>query len=256
MIRVLADSVDDATLIAEAVGGPRDVVNGSSWLPGGDAQLECVILGWRSPVPPERLELIRELGREMPWVPVILVTDQAPDVARWLREQRVSDIVWFEAVRTELRGRVETQCRTAALFTLAAQIEASTLPHALRRGLAHSFRAATDRPVRTVKELAQVLGRSPVTLSQAFRTRVSSEATLGQFLNALVILRAHQLRNSRLTWEAVGRRLGYSRSTLHLKSKQWTGQTLKQLARTPRAHLMSKFVSEYVDPLFKGGMQP
>ena len=249
MIRILADSSDDAALIEEAVGGAAQVVNGSSGLAGRDAQVECVVLGFRSPVSPGRLELAREIGREMPWVPVILVTDPAPDAARWLREHRVSDIVWFEEVRTELHPRVETQCRTAVLFAFAEEIEGSTLPPTLRRGLAHSLRAATDQPVRNVKELAHVLRRSPVTLSQAFRIGVSGDATLSRFLNALVVLRAHQLRNSGLSWVIVGQRLGFTRPTLHVKSKQWPGQTLKHLARVPRDHLMEKFVSGYMQPL-------
>ena len=256
MIWVLADSSEDATLIEEAVDGAVRVLNGSSGLAGRDGQIECVVLGFRSPVLPGRLQLVRQIGREMPWVPVILVTDPTPDAARWLRERHVSDIVWFEEVKTELDRRVETRCRTGVLFAFAEEIESSRLPPTLRRGVAHSLRAATDHPLRNVKELAHVLGRSPVTLSQAFRTRVSSDATLSQFLNALVVVRAHQLRKSGLTWESVGRTLGFTRPTLHSKSKRWPAQTLKHLARVPRGRLMTKFGSDYIQPLLKRDTPP
>ena len=251
MIRILADSSDDAKLIEEAVGRRAQVLYWSGGIADRDAQVECVILGVRSPVPPGRLELVRQIGREMPWVPVILVTDPTRDAARWLREHRVADIVWFEELQTELRPRVEAQCRTTVLFGFAEEIEREALPPTLCRGLADSLRHATDQPVRNVKELAEILGCSTVTLSQGFRARVSGDATLSQFLNALVVLRAHQLRNSGLTWVSVGRTLGFTRPTLNKKSKQWPGLTLRHLARVPRAHLMAKFDSDCMQRLLR-----
>ena len=252
MIRVLADSAHDAALIEEAVGGAAQVVNGAGPLTDDDAYVECVVLGCRSPVPPGRFELVREIEEEVPWAPIIFVTDPAPGVAQWLGETGVSDIVWFDDVHSDLRSRIEARCRTAVLFALAAEVDRSTLTPALGSALAHSLRAAADRPLRNVKELADVLRRSPVTLSQAFRTSVTGEATLAQFLGALVILRAHQLRTSGLSWEVVGQRLGFTRPTLHLRSKKWPGRTLKQLARTPRQQLLAQFASDHLQPLLHG----
>ena len=51
MIRILADSSDDAKLIEEAVGRSAQVY-WSGGIADRDAQVECVILGVRSPVPP------------------------------------------------------------------------------------------------------------------------------------------------------------------------------------------------------------
>ena len=252
MIRVLADSAHDAALIEEAVGGAAHVVNGAGQLTGNDAHVECVVVGCRSPVPPGRLELVRKIKEQEPWSPIILVTEPKVDVAQWLGETGVSDIVWFEKVRTDLRSRIEAQCRTAVLFRWAVEVESSTLPPALRSALAYGLRAATDRPVRKVQALADALRRSPVTLSQAFRTNVTGEATLGQFLSALVIVRAHQLRTSGLSWEAVSQHLEFRRPTLHGKSKRWPGRTLKQLARTPRQRLLAKFTADHLEPLLDG----
>ena len=255
MIRVLADSAHDVALITEAIGGPTQVVNGAIQLAGDDAHVECVVLGCRSPVPPGRLELVRALEREVSGAPIIFVTDPAPDAARWLSESGVSEIVWFEDVRTGLRPRIEVLCRTAVLFGLAEEIEGWTLPPALRTALAHSLRAATDRPVRTVKELAAAVRCSPVTLSQAFRASAARDVTLSQFLRALVLLRAHQLRTSGVSWETVSRRLGFTRPTLHRKARKWPGRTLGQLARTPRQELLSTFANDLVRPLSKGGRE-
>lgn len=252
MIRVVADSSSDAALIAEAVGGAAEVLNGVGPFRRGDSRVECVVLACRSPVPPARLTLARELEREVPWVPLIFVTDPAPGVARWLAESGVSDIVWFENIQTELRPRIETLRRTAVLFGLAEEVDGSALSPALRSALSYCLRAAADRPVRSVKTLAAARGRAPVTLSQAFRKSVAGDATLSQFLSALVILRAHQLRTSGLSWEAVGQRLGFTRPTLYRKSKKWPGRTLKHLARTPRQHLLAEFISNQMRPLLPG----
>lgn len=252
MIRVVADSSSDAALIADAVGGAAELLNGVGPFRRGDSRVECVVLACRPPVPPARLTLAREIEREVPWVPIIFVTDPAPGVARWLAESGVSDIVWFENIQTELRPRIETLCRTAVLFGLAEEVDGSALSPALRSALSYSIRAAADRPVRSVKTLAEALGRAPVTLSQAFRKSVAGDATLSQFLSALVILRAHQLRTSGLSWEVVGERLRFTRPTLHRKSKQWPGRTLKELARTPRQHLLAAFVADHMQPLLNG----
>ena len=252
MIRVLADSAHDAALIEEALGGAAQVINEAGPLTDDDAPVECVVLGCRSPVSPGRLELVRAIEQEVPWAPIIFVTDPAPDIARWLRESGVSEIVWFDDVHASLRSRIEARCRTAALFRFAAEIERSTLPSALRTALAYGLRTATDRPVRSVKSLADALRRSPVTLSQAFRTSVAGDVTLSRFLGALVILRAHQLRTSGLSWELVSERLGFPRQTLHEKSKKWPGRTLKQLGRTPRQHLLAEFASDHMEPLLNG----
>ncbi|MCY3700262.1 MAG: hypothetical protein OXH46_11655 [Gemmatimonadetes bacterium] len=252
MIRVLADSAHDAALIEEAVGGAAQVVNGAAPLTGGDAHVECVVVGCRSPVAPGRLELVRKIAQEVPWAPIIFVTDPTLDSAQWFREGGVSEIVWFNDVHANLRSRIESQCRTVVLSRWAAEVESSTLPPALCSALAYGIRAATDRPVRRVQALADALGRSPVTLSQAFRTAVTGEATLSQFLSALVILRAHQLRTSGLSWEAVSRHLEFRRPTLHSKSKKWPGRTLKQLAQTPRQHLLAKFTADHLEPLLDG----
>ena len=211
-----------------------------------------MILGARHPIPAEMVELVRELQRNMPWVPVILVTDDVSAVARWLTDTRISEIVRFEDVQAELNPG-STRCVESPCCTAWPRKSSSRRlnPH-FARALTHSLRAASDRPVRNLQELAAAIGRAPVTLSQAFRSRTGGDMTLRQFLGALVILRAHQLRTSGRNWETVCRHVGFARRTLHGKSKQWPGRTLAQLAPTPRKELLAQFVSDHVHPLLSG----
>jgi hypothetical protein len=252
MIRVHADSSRDRALIVKAIGGAGRVVHGVGPFGSDDTRVECVIMGSRHPISVERLALVREFERNMPWVPVIVVTDDVAAVALWLPEMGVSEIVRYEDIQAELQSRIEAVCRTAALHSLAEEFQQSTLTPALRAALTHGLRAATDRPVRSVGELAVAVGCAPVTLSQAFRRHVNGHVTLRQFLGALVILRAHQLRTSGFNWDTVCRNVGFTRPTLHSKSKQWPGQMLGQLARTPRQELLARFVSDHVHPLLDG----
>ena len=253
MIRVHAGSSQDDILIAREAGFAEHVVGRLDAITRDHSDAECFVLGRRGPVGDETLRLVRELERDRPLVPIILVVDEVSAVATSLAERAVSAVLTFKEIKTELRPRVDLACRTAVLHEWAELIRAaSALPPVLRPALMHGLYAAADRPVRTVKDLAAAIRRSPVTLSQAFRAGVVGDATLGRFLSALVILRAHQLRTSGLSWEVVESRLDFGRRTLHRKSKNWPGLTLGQLARTPRQDLLARFAADHMHPLLNG----
>lgn len=82
MIQILADSPGDAALIAKAVGSNARVVDDPVRFANGGRHVECLILGCRHPIPPEKIELLRTIERDTPWVSVILVTDREPEAAR------------------------------------------------------------------------------------------------------------------------------------------------------------------------------
>ncbi|WP_419167036.1 hypothetical protein [Candidatus Palauibacter sp.] len=233
--------------------GSLQVVTDEGQFTDPEGHDECLIAGCRHPIPPEKLELLRKVERKVPWLPTILVTDSDLEVARQLRDTRVSELLWFDELM-ELPARIDAALRTVPLFRLADQVLESKLPAALRSALQHSLRAATDVPFRSVKDLAGAVSYSPAALSRQFRESVATRATLSQLLSALVIVRAHELRASGLGWKAVSQRLGFVRQTLHRKSRRWPGSTLTQLQRIPRAQLMARFVADLVRPLLSGCM--
>ena len=249
MIKVVAGSPDDGAIIVRAVGCTARVVQDEGLFTGRDVHAACVIVACRHPIPPERLALLQEIERKAPWIPVILLTDRKPGVARQLCNVRVSDIVWFESPSTELRSRIDTICRTTPLPRLADEIESSGLPPALRSALAYSLRSTIGLPVPGVKELAAAVCYSPVTLSQEYRVSVGGVTTLSEFLSALAVARAHLLRLSGLRWEAVAGRLGLTRQTLYRKAKRWPGRTLAQLEQIQYTTLVATFVSDFGRPL-------
>ncbi|MCY3700192.1 MAG: hypothetical protein OXH46_11300 [Gemmatimonadetes bacterium] len=260
MIQVFADTPRDADRIRRAVHGDVQVVENAeelatdlgcdhSRLDRDHGRLDCVVVGCHTRFLHERIGLLTRLERELPWVPVILVTDRDAKAAKLLASTRCSALVWFDDPAARLRSRIETACETTALAHLAERIRRSALPPALRRALVHSLRRAGSAPVSSVGGLAAAMRSSPVTLSHEFTARVDGGATLCRFLSALVILRAHQLRLSGSSWTNAGGRLGFPRRTLNRKAHTWPGRSLADLERITPDRLLSAFVEEYVRPL-------
>ncbi|WP_420441652.1 hypothetical protein [Candidatus Palauibacter sp.] len=231
MILVLADTPLDAREISGAVGGSVRVVDSTRELTAEGEEVETVIVGCRSRRLRERIDLLARLERERPWVPVVLVTDPDPDVAKLLVRVRVSALVWFPELRTRLQSRLDAARATAGLFCLAESVGRSELPRALRRALAYAVRQAASRPVRNVRELAEVVGCTPVTLFQQFGAHAGGETTLARFLGGLAILRVHELRRSGLHWKCVTARTGIRRATVNRRVRTWPGCTFEELGR-------------------------
>ncbi|MYH51239.1 MAG: helix-turn-helix transcriptional regulator [Gammaproteobacteria bacterium] len=252
MIKILADSENDAALIARAVGNAAQVVADAVQFTNGDGPVECMVLGCRHPIPAKTIELLRDIERKRLWMPLILVTDRKPEAVRRLSDVKASAIVWFADLQTELPLKIEAARGSVPLLRLAEQAEGATLPPALRTALAYSLRAAIDRPARSVKELAAAVRYSPITLSKAFSDWQDLRTTLSQFLEALVILRARQLRSSGVGWKSVSVRLGFARETLQRKSKRWPGCTLVQLEEVPPDRLLAALVERYLQPTRPG----
>ncbi|MDE2720857.1 hypothetical protein [Candidatus Palauibacter polyketidifaciens] len=210
-----------------------------------------MIIGCRSRFIEDRIVLIKDIGRRLPLIPVILVTDRDISVPRLLRGVNIFSLVWFDDVQTQLQSQVEEARHTVALSRLSETVRRSGLPPALRAGLVHSFQRARSMPVRNVAELAQAVRRSPITISQQFRIHAGGVTTLSSFIGGLVLLRALQLRLAGSTWTKVSEHLGLARATLNRRSRAWLGCTLTELERIAPEHLLASFVSKYLRPLLE-----
>ena len=253
MINIVADSSYDAAPIESAVDGPARIVTDIGCLESDDVGVGCLILGCPAQDLARWVEPLEKIKDDWPGVAVIVVTNPDPEVARHLSGITVSAVVWFEDVPSKLGPAIRAACGEDHGPRLARDIEESTLSPSLRSALVHGLRAAaTDRPVRSVRELASAVPHSHITLSQEFRKSVEGRTTLARFLRALVILRAHELRSSGLVWDRVAGRLWIPRPTLHRQSMRWPGRTLGQLAATSRQHLLAQFTRDFARPLLAG----
>ncbi len=249
MIGILADTPHDAELMRRGVAGGVRVIHAAADLTAADLDIECLVFSSRSELLPERISLLREVERKIPWVPVILVTDRTISIARLLTRVQVADLVWFEDVERQLASRIESACSGSALLQMADRIRRSTAPPALRSALSHGLREARRTPVRNVQELAAAVDCSPVTLFQQFQARARGRTTLNRFLGALVLLRAQQLRATGSKWKDVSAQLGLPRETLRRKATRWLGCNLIELERIPPHQLLSAFALEHFAPL-------
>lgn len=253
MISIVADSSYDVAPIENAVDGPARVVTDIDCLASDDVDVGCLILGCRAQDLARWVGPLEEIKSDWPGVPVIVVTDPDPEVALQLSGIAVSAVVWFEDLPSTLDSAIRAACGEDHGRRLVRDIEESTRSPSLRSALTYSLRAAgTDRPVRSVRELASAVGYSHVTLSQEFRKSVGGRTTLARFLRALVILRAHEVRSAGPVWDRVAERLRRPRPTLHRQSMKWPGRTLGQLATTSRQQLLARFVRDFARPLLAG----
>ncbi|MYA33784.1 MAG: hypothetical protein F4164_03985 [Gemmatimonadales bacterium] len=251
MIGILADTPHDAELMRGAVVGGVRVIHTASDLSAADLGIECLVFGSRSGLLAERIAVLREVERKLPWVPVILVTDRKIAIARLLSRVQVADLVWFEDIERQLASRIESACSGSALLQMAEKIRRSTAPPALRSAVAHALREARRTPVRNVQELAAAVDCSPVTLFQQFQARALGRTTFNRFLGALAILRAQQLRASGSKWKHASAQLGLPRETLRRKAKRWLGCNLLELERIPPHQLLAAFALEHFAPLLE-----
>ncbi|MYC88212.1 MAG: hypothetical protein F4X22_08260 [Gemmatimonadales bacterium] len=251
MIWILADTRRDAERLRRIVGGAAHIVDAAGELTAGANGASCIIVGCRLRSLRERTELLRDLGLRRPWVPVILVTDRAADVARLLSNVRVTALVWLDDLQTQLPHRIQAARATTELAHLAERIQSSSIRRALRSALVYAFRQAEGTPVRSVKQLASAIRSSPATLSHEFRAQVSGELKLSGLLSGLATLKAQQLRRSGSSWRNVAASLGCDRRTLSRRSHRWPGCTLAEVERWAPEQLLAAFVSEYVRPLLE-----
>ena len=250
MIHILGDTPRDVELIRQAVHGAVQIIDAAGEIPADDGEIDCVIVTCPSRLLSARIELLREIERKLPLIPVILVTDRETSVAPLLSDVRVSALVWFDELQSRLQLRIEEVRDTAALSRLAGLMRRSIGQPALRAALVHSLSKARSTPIQSVQELAGAVGRSPATLSQQYRAH-NGRATLSRFLSALLVLRAHQLRLFGTSWENVSGQLGVTRQTLYRKCRNWLDCTLNEMELIAPDLLLASFTSEYVHPLLE-----
>ncbi|WP_428273604.1 hypothetical protein [Candidatus Palauibacter sp.] len=253
MIGIFAGSAAEARTMSSVAGTEARVFRTVSELAEDGRGIECLVFSSRGRSLAARLDLLREIERKLPWVPVILVADREIAIAPVLSRVKVADLVWFEDVGRELAPRIEAARGVSALLQLSEKIRRSGAPPALRAAIVHSLRQARNTPVRNVKELAAAVGCSPVTLFQQFGARASGRTTFSRFLGALAIMRAQQLRALGISWKRVAEQVGLSRGTLARRSNRWPGCTLSELDRIAPDQLLAAFASEHVAPLLDEG---
>ena len=116
-----------------------------------------------------------------------------------------------------------------AMHPLAVALDkAVSLPVPLRTAL--TFACDSERPVHSVKQLAQAVMSNRRTLWHQWRKVVGlSGLRLQDFLHWVLLLRATGLKSSGHTWQSAAKEVGIHPHTLSRYAKQLTGQFLLEL---------------------------
>ncbi|HEX8849740.1 MAG TPA: hypothetical protein VF761_09425 [Gemmatimonadaceae bacterium] len=178
------------------------------------------------------------LRRQLPDVPVVVVTTKDADNLRHLARCPVEEIVWLHEAERELRGAVSRAAATTVLVRLAHAFSTTPrLPAVLRVAFAHACRA--EQPVRSVAELASAVGRHAHTLWYHWHRTLGSASALRleDCVDWILLLRACQLRDGTQGWDAVARKLHVHRHTLDRLIRRLVGCTPGELSRLPRSVL-------------------
>ena len=84
MILLSADTCADTERIKNAVDDAAIAVCPATELTTADSESDCIIIGCRSRFLQERIDVLKEIERQLPLVPVILVTDRQTGIAGFL----------------------------------------------------------------------------------------------------------------------------------------------------------------------------
>lgn len=249
MTLVVADSRHTAQAVCRAVGPGARLAHSTEAFGALDGEVEPVVVVCHGRIRQEQVELLVRLERERPWVPVVLVADPDPELARQLLRVRTSAMVWLTELETHLRRRLDAVRATWGLWSLAGAFERSSLPPALGKALVHAARRAAKRPVRNVRELARDVGCAPVTLFRQFGARANGVTTLSAFIAGLSVLRVYELRRSGLNWKRVEQHMQLGRATITRRAKVWPGCPPGELVQMTPDRLFAAFTAEHVRPI-------
>jgi hypothetical protein len=186
--------------------------------------------------------------------PLVVVTTKDADNARLLSHLHADEVVWLGEVDRALWQAVRAAESRQLLHRLANAFERSRLlPPVLRLALAHGCRS--ERPVRSVAELARGAGRDRRTLWRAWQdaardhARTAPPLRLHDVVHWLLILRAASRKTSRESWSSVARGLGVHEHTLARAAAALVGTSLRQLSVDGEPVVARGFERQVVVPL-------
>lgn len=212
------------------------------------AGVEAIVFACASQRLDAHRKVLERLIRQFPRAPVILVVDQNLEAVRSTSGLRLTRIVWFEELHNgSLDQIIEEGLADHGFGAMIRQIQAARLPRLLTRALVRALRAA-DLPFLSVADLAASVPCSPFTLSHQFHDAVGGEFTFSDFLSALQLVRARQLRSTK-PWESAARDIGLTDRSLRRKSQKLFGCNLRDLHRLEVDELLEDSLSRFVVPL-------
>jgi hypothetical protein len=246
---------DDQSLVARlraTVPEGETVVSTSCWstFQRSAAKGDSLVVVLSGEVTGEEVERLATLQRRLPYHPLVLAVDRDPENLRRLSPLRVSEMLWTEELVRGLWPTVRRVRADAALRRLARDFDdADWIPARLRQALAAACRATS--PVRTIPELAGLVGRDRRTIWRLWQSAFGPEPPLRlqDFLDWLLLIRASALRSSGQRWTAVAQELAVHEHTIARIARRLAGLNLRQVGDAGAGEVTRRFDRRAVRPL-------
>ena len=250
-VLVCADSSRTRRMVERALGAEWEVVQADLADVRVDRRdrdrIEAIVCACRSRRLESHVDALARLGREYPLVPLILVVDRDIEVVRSTSRLRINHIVWSDEVSAAALTRlIQAGLEEVGFAGMIGEIRRASLPPLLKRGVLLVLDSSRT-PFRGVKDVADVLECSPITLSHELHDAVDGAFTFTDFLSAVQLLRARELRRT-MSWDRAAADLGYSSRALRTKAKRLFGMTLRDMHATELRVLRRRFRQQLVAP--------
>lgn len=189
------------------------------------------------------LGVLRDIKREHPYLPVILVTDQEPANLQHLASIPLEAVLFRHQIAARLPAALERSAGTAfGLRALGEECMTNmAIPAPFRDLVACALTAVP--PPRTVQHLARLLNSDPSTIRRHWRRGVNSHGIqrVKDLLDWLVLLRAVSVKRPGLSWRFIGRSMGTHERTLRRLAVRLTGDTLGSVGSAGAHRLLERF---------------
>ena len=200
------------------------------------------------------LRVVRNLNRDHPSLPVILITEPDSADLRHLASVSVEAVLFQHQIAARLPAALESS--VGMIFGLRALGEECMKNESLPGPLRHLLSCALTHvpPPRTVQRLARLLDSDPSTIRRHWRRGVNSHGIrrIKDLLDWLVLLHAVSVKRPGLSWRFVARRIGVHERTLRRLALRLTGDTLGSAASLGAKQLLECFAASLGESVCAG----
>jgi len=234
---IYATSTTDLERLRAALKGWRtEVFTGERKSMDVFREARCLVAAARREKLAEAGDELETVVRRHPHMPVILVTDDPSAAALSLSSIAVHRFVGFDGLSEMLPKLVREAGLSGWFERMARQARASEVRPLLGRAMSLALRAGERTPFQYTSTVAKQVGCTPETLARALNSAVQGAYRPGDFLSAIQVVRARNLRGAGSSWRAAASAVNCHYETLRRKSMRWPGPPPAASMRSTLTH--------------------
>ena len=206
---------------------------------GGD--VDAVVIEAENLLPV--LGVVRDINRDHPLLPVILITEQNSVDLRHLASVSVEAILGQHQIAARLPVALKSSAEMAFRLRRLGEeyMRNELIPASLRPLLGCALTSVP--PPRRVQQLARLLHSDPSTIRRHWRRDVSSHGIqrVKDLLDWIMLLHALSAKRPNQTWQCLAKSMGIHKSTLSRLADRCAGDTLGSLNSYGAERLLERF---------------